>query len=85
VSSVRYCGDEGDIFTNRGGAVQDLVPTADSRQAGVGVGASSRFSTYLAFRVPVQYLSGRHSSSTPGVFHTHFYNHAHRLRLEKLL
>jgi hypothetical protein len=25
------------------------------------------------------------SSSTPGVFYTNFYNHAHRLRLEKLL
>jgi hypothetical protein len=25
------------------------------------------------------------SSSTPGVFYVHFYNHAHRLRLEKLL
>jgi hypothetical protein len=25
------------------------------------------------------------SSWTPGVFYTYFYNHAHRLRLEKLL
>jgi hypothetical protein len=25
------------------------------------------------------------SSPTPGVFYTYFYNHAHRLRLEKLL
>jgi hypothetical protein len=30
-------------------------------------------------------ISGFHSSSTPGVFCTYFYNHAHRLRLEKLL
>jgi hypothetical protein len=26
-----------------------------------------------------------HSSGPPGVFYTYFYNHAHRLRLEKLL
>jgi hypothetical protein len=31
------------------------------------------------------YISHRDSSSTPGAFYTHFYNHAHRLRLEKLL
>ena len=35
------------------------------------------------------YISGRNSSWTPGVFYTHFYNHAachaHRPRLEKLL
>jgi hypothetical protein len=31
------------------------------------------------------YFSGVHSSSTPGVFYKYFYNHAHRLRLEKLL
>jgi hypothetical protein len=31
------------------------------------------------------YISHGDSSSTPGVFYTHFYNHAHRLRLEKLL
>jgi hypothetical protein len=31
------------------------------------------------------HVSGRHSSSTPGVFYTLFYNHARRLRLEKLL
>jgi hypothetical protein len=31
------------------------------------------------------YVSRLHSSSTPGVFCTYFYNHAHRLRLEKLL
>jgi hypothetical protein len=30
-------------------------------------------------------VSHLHSSSTPGVFYTYFYNHAHRLRLEKLL
>ena len=30
-------------------------------------------------------ISGFHSSSTPGVFYECFYNHAHRLRLEKLL
>jgi hypothetical protein len=30
------------------------------------------------------YISDRLSSSTPGVFYTCFYNHAHRLRLEKL-
>ena len=29
--------------------------------------------------------SGFHSRWTPGVFYTHFYNHARRLRLEKLL
>jgi hypothetical protein len=29
--------------------------------------------------------SPRVSSSTPGILYTHFYNHAHRLRLEKLL
>jgi hypothetical protein len=38
----------------------------------------------LAKRV-IMYVSGRLSSSTPGVFYTYFYNHAHRLRLEKLL
>ena len=31
------------------------------------------------------YISDIYSSYTPGVFYTHFYNHAHRLRLEKLL
>jgi hypothetical protein len=31
------------------------------------------------------YISPLNSSSTPGVFYTCFYNHAHRLRLEKLL
>ena len=31
------------------------------------------------------YISHLHSSSTPRVFYTYFYNHAHRLRLEKLL
>jgi hypothetical protein len=31
------------------------------------------------------HISDRHSSSTPGVFYTYFYNHAHRHRLEKLL
>jgi hypothetical protein len=31
------------------------------------------------------HISGFHSSSTPGVFYTYFYNHVHRLRLEKLL
>jgi hypothetical protein len=30
-------------------------------------------------------FSGRNSSSTPGAFYTYLYNHAHRLRLEKLL
>jgi hypothetical protein len=30
-------------------------------------------------------ISHRHSSWTPGVFYTYFYNRAHRLRLEKLL
>ena len=31
------------------------------------------------------YISDLDSFSTPGVFCTYFYNHAHRLRLEKLL
>jgi hypothetical protein len=31
------------------------------------------------------YINDRHSSWAPGVFYTYFYNHAHRLRLEKLL
>jgi hypothetical protein len=31
------------------------------------------------------HVSGLYSSSTPGVFYTYFYNHARRLRLEKLL
>jgi hypothetical protein len=31
------------------------------------------------------HISPRVSSSTPGVFYTRFYNHAHRLRLEKRL
>jgi hypothetical protein len=30
------------------------------------------------------HVSHPHSSPTPGVFYTHFYNHAHRPRLEKL-
>jgi hypothetical protein len=33
----------------------------------------------------IYYISDRLSSSTPGVFYKCFYNHAHRLRLEKLL
>ena len=33
---------------------------------------------------PLQ-ISDLDSFRTPGVFYTHFYNHAHRLRLEKLL
>jgi hypothetical protein len=31
-----------------------------------------------------RHVSGPHSSWTPGVFCTYFYNHARRLRLEKL-
>jgi hypothetical protein len=31
------------------------------------------------------YISPRQSSWTPGVFYTYFYNHARRLRLEKLI
>jgi hypothetical protein len=37
-----------------------------------------RINTYI-------YISHLHSSWTPGVFYTYFYNHAYRLRLEKLL
>ena len=33
----------------------------------------------------VGHISHPNSSWTPGVFYTYFYNHAHRLRLEKLL
>ena len=33
----------------------------------------------------ILYVSGLDSGWTPGVFYTYFYNHAHRLRLEKLL
>jgi hypothetical protein len=33
----------------------------------------------------VGHISPLNSSWTPGVFYTYFYNHAHRLRLEKLL
>jgi hypothetical protein len=33
----------------------------------------------------VYYTSPPDSSWTPGVFYTYFYNHAHRLRLEKIL
>ena len=31
------------------------------------------------------YISGLDLESTPQLFYTYFYNHAHRLRLEKLL
>jgi hypothetical protein len=31
------------------------------------------------------HVSGLYSFPTPQVFYTNFYNHAHRLRLEKLL
>ena len=31
------------------------------------------------------YVSELHSSSTPGVFYTYFYNHGRLFRLEKLL
>ena len=34
---------------------------------------------------PLIHISPPHSSWTPGVFYTYFYNYAHRLRLEKLL
>jgi hypothetical protein len=34
---------------------------------------------------PAAHISPLISSSTPGVFYTYFYSHAHRLRLEKLL
>jgi hypothetical protein len=33
----------------------------------------------------IELTSNRNSSSTPGVFYKYFNNHAHRLRLEKLL
>jgi hypothetical protein len=33
----------------------------------------------------LQHISAFHLSSTPGVFYTHFYNHVHLIRLEKLL
>ena len=33
----------------------------------------------------LSHISPRHSSGPPEAFHTYFYNHAHRLRLEKLL
>jgi hypothetical protein len=36
-------------------------------------------------RMRVTDISGILSSSAPGVFFTYFYNHVHRLRLEKLL
>jgi hypothetical protein len=34
---------------------------------------------------PPYYISGLDGVSTPQLFYTYFYNHAHRLRLEKLL
>jgi hypothetical protein len=37
------------------------------------------------FALPCCHVSGLDSFRTPGVFYTYFYNHAHRLRLEKLL
>jgi hypothetical protein len=39
---------------------------------------------YVRMRVGIS-VSPRLSSWTPGAFYTHFYNHARRLRLEKLL
>ena len=39
----------------------------------------------VPYYTALYYISGFNSSWTPGVFYTYFYNHAHRLRLEKLL
>ena len=39
---------------------------------------------YVCTYILYIHISGFHSSSTPGVFFTYSYNHAHRLRLEKL-
>jgi hypothetical protein len=41
------------------------------------------FSTYCSSSY--SYISDLDSFSTPQLFNTHFYTHAHRLRLEKLL
>jgi hypothetical protein len=40
--------------------------------------------THFPFSIQY-YISPFHSRGTPGVFYTYFYNHAHRLRLEKIL
>jgi hypothetical protein len=53
-------------------------PPAGGGQADAPVGAMLQGGT-------VYHISHRHSRSTPGVFYTCFYNHAHRIRLEKLL
>jgi hypothetical protein len=39
----------------------------------------------IAINIMLCIASPRLSSSTPGVFYAYFYNHAHRLRLEKLI
>jgi hypothetical protein len=47
---------------------------------------TSRYRYYIHVAlVRCTYISGFDSSSTPEVFYTYFYNHARRLRLEKLL
>jgi hypothetical protein len=51
-----------------------------------GVRNESKSLIYIYIYIYYIYdISGVHSRSTPGVFYTYFYNHAHRLRLEKLL
>jgi hypothetical protein len=39
----------------------------------------------LDLQFNLAHVNGVYSRYTPGVFYTYFYNHAHRLRLEKLL
>jgi hypothetical protein len=46
---------------------------------------NARDHTRISARASIIHASGRHSSPTPGEYYTYFYNHARRLRLEKLL
>jgi hypothetical protein len=52
---------------------------------GVCTGGDIIYQHISVISYTVSYTSPLNSISTPGVFYAYFYNHAYRLRLEKLL
>ena len=65
-----------------------VTPNSHGLPIAHGLGIPNHFWIQVAVSFPtavVTQISELDSSPTPGVFYIHFYNHAHRLRLEKLL
>ena len=55
------------------------------RSPGPGSRSGLKYTSVAYYRIGVDHCSITHSRTAPGVFYTHFYNHAHRLHLEELL